>query len=599
MKKIFFITLIIITVMISACTSYGSEPESEMWGTWTKAENQGADDAFAKTLTFYDDGNLIFDGQDADAAQYVVIAPGKIKITQGGEEEVINYEVSEEQLKLYFKGGENQYVRMEEAPSAQSTEEEISEVQPASTPTQKSFVEDFVDSVFSKGEVITPQNAVALAELRRVEQNGLINVIWSPSGNEIVVSTRTGIHLFSPENLKERRSFADGSGSSGVVFSPNEQLIAYGVSNGELQLWDVETEVLLGIFDGNEYGVISLAFSPDGTKLAATCVDDKLKIWNIKNNRLLISRDIILHDRFLVRSNALQFSPDGSILATGSGDNAIYLWDPTNGTLIRKLEGHQALVRDIVFSPDGRLLTSAGLDSTVRLWDVENGVTLNILKGHSDRVNSVTFSPNGEILVSGGSDGMIFFWDVNTGENLSALEAHFGDELIGIANLETPCDDSPSPPAEPMEDKPYLIVDPTCGVSTSEEVKKDPESGDWERIVTPGTEIHVEGYNFDPKREIEIWWKDPSSNQFRHREEGDTVRVVPDEEGCFEIDITWPYRIIPDSYLEGEEIWQLQGRQNISVGEKSFSVNNVSFSPDGRYLVSCGGDGTLKIWGVP
>jgi len=141
------------------------------------------------------------------------------------------------------------------------------------------------------------------------------------------------------------------------------------------------------------------------------------------------------------------------------------------------------------------------------------------------------------------------------------------EEWQGTATLETPCTDNPPPPTEPLEDRPYLVVEPTCGVP-SEQV--DQEDGTVE--IIPGTEIHVEGYNFGPDNEVEIWWRDPATSQFRHREDGDIVRVMPNEDGYFEVDITWPYRLIPDSYLdEGSVNWELQGRQVTNVGGWEFS----------------------------
>jgi len=138
---------------------------------------------------------------------------------------------------------------------------------------------------------------------------------------------------------------------------------------------------------------------------------------------------------------------------------------------------------------------------------------------------------------------------------------------MGTAALETPCDDTQPPPTEPLDDKPYLIVDPTCGIPS---IQVDQEDNSIE--VIPGTTIHVEGYNFTPDKEVEIWWKDPAISQFRHREGGDILRVIPDEKGYFETEITWPYRLIPDSYLEGGANWELQGRQVTTIGDWEFSA---------------------------
>lgn len=140
------------------------------------------------------------------------------------------------------------------------------------------------------------------------------------------------------------------------------------------------------------------------------------------------------------------------------------------------------------------------------------------------------------------------------------------EEWMGVAMLESPCDDTPPPPTEPKEDRPYLVVEPTCGVPTTQE-----STAEGTINVTPGTKLQVEGYNFLPDAEVTLWWKDPAVSQFRHREEGEIVRVTPDENGYFEVDITWPYRLIPSQYQEGGAEWELQGRQITAVGEWEFS----------------------------
>ena len=140
------------------------------------------------------------------------------------------------------------------------------------------------------------------------------------------------------------------------------------------------------------------------------------------------------------------------------------------------------------------------------------------------------------------------------------------DSWRGVAFLENPCSDDPPAPTTPLEDRPYLVVDPTCGVPT-EQVETD----DGLIEIVPGTALVVKGYNFEPGIVVDIWWRDPAATQFRQRQEGQNVTVVPDENGEFTIEIIWPYKIIPPSYREGVSEWELQGRQITSVGDWEFS----------------------------
>jgi len=141
------------------------------------------------------------------------------------------------------------------------------------------------------------------------------------------------------------------------------------------------------------------------------------------------------------------------------------------------------------------------------------------------------------------------------------------DTWRGIAILENPCSDDPPPPTTPRDDRPYLIVTPTCGETSTQETRDD---GTVENV--PGTELRVEGYNFLPDIRVELFWIDPAGSQFRQRQDGQDVTVIPDENGEFVIDVIWPYRIIPPSYREGYSEWELQGRQITSVGEWEFSA---------------------------
>jgi phosphonate transport system permease protein len=141
---------------------------------------------------------------------------------------------------------------------------------------------------------------------------------------------------------------------------------------------------------------------------------------------------------------------------------------------------------------------------------------------------------------------------------------------MGTAELGSPCTDSPPPQSEPREDKPYLIADPTCGIPPTRVVGENPETSAWEYIDTPGTIIHVEGFNFDPNKEVEIWWRDSSGRTWIHRDlETDTnLRVMSDADGSFKVDLEWPWPIEDTvrTNVEGVAEWQIQGIQSSLIG---------------------------------
>lgn len=125
---------------------------------------------------------------------------------------------------------------------------------------------------------------------------------------------------------------------------------------------------------------------------------------------------------------SVAFSPDGSTLAAGGRRGFLYVWDVRSGRRLRAVKSHQESVNGVAFSPDGQLLASAcgvafattGSDSpddtTVKFWDVKTGQLIRTLTGHTGRgVSSIAFGPGGRVLVSGGEDGMLIIWNVATG----------------------------------------------------------------------------------------------------------------------------------------------------------------------------------------
>ena len=72
--------------------------------------------------------------------------------------------------------------------------------------------------------------------------------------------------------------------------------------------------------------------------------------------------------------NAVAFSPDGTLLAAAYADGYVRLSNPATGqpagVPLQAYTGPEAAVTGVAFSPDGKLLATADADGTVRTWQM-------------------------------------------------------------------------------------------------------------------------------------------------------------------------------------------------------------------------------------
>jgi hypothetical protein len=238
-------------------------------------------------------------------------------------------------------------------------------------------------------------------------------------------------------------------------------------------------------------------------------------------------------DNFGSSVRALAVSPECRWLAIGGVNARLELRSLPDGELLAALRGHAAAITALAFSPDGQFLASGSADHSVRVWTLPGGEAVQTL-GHSEQVWCLAWA-SGTHVVTGGKDGLVRQWNAADGKPIRRWSAH----AEGITRL-------------------ALAVDT--------------------KVLASGDGVSVRLWNFQ-----DGW---PLDAPPEWGSEKATFAVTPDG------------RLLAlGSWNGAVEVWRVKDRrQLLSCREHDKLVSDLAFSADGKLLVSCALDQTIRLW---
>jgi WD40 repeat protein/DNA-binding SARP family transcriptional activator len=197
-------------------------------------------------------------------------------------------------------------------------------------------------------------------------------IAWHPDGDMLAVTGYgAGATYLADTRGSVVRSVLeqDGFAATGVAISPDGTRMATSrnpmganVNEWGVTIWDWQTGARVA--ESDVHGE-ALAFSPDGRTLLVGSPSGEAVLLDAATGR---TRQTL--SGHLGGVLAVAYSADGSRLATGDGEGRLRLWDAA-GSLLGALPGHGAFVTGLAFSPDGSRLASAGFDGVARVWALD------------------------------------------------------------------------------------------------------------------------------------------------------------------------------------------------------------------------------------
>lgn len=219
-----------------------------------------------------------------------------------------------------------------------------------------------------------------------------------------------------------------------VALSPDGTLLATGMLDGGIRLWDSRSATFTKAPLAHESEVTSVVFASTGQWVASSGWEGAVMRWDIGSGA---QTPICRLDHRVPK--VLAISPDDEVLAVGDLDGDVFLVNLPSKAITRVLRTKSAKddcdVRALQFSPNGSLL-ACGISSRVEIWRTGSWQLWKSWRCHPIAVSSLAFSPSGDTLASGGFRGEIKLWDIDLTSGIS-LNTEKG----------TAAEKNPAPPA--------------------------------------------------------------------------------------------------------------------------------------------------------
>jgi WD40 repeat protein len=405
----------------------GQDKRVRVWDT-TTYENVlsiNAHDADVDSLAFSPDGKRLATSSDDGTAKIWDAATGQLLLTlQGHDDWVTTVAFHPDGTQLATISQDNSFKIWDAA-----TGNELASWQIENPGVSLSYSPDGARILFWADNQLHIRDARSGEGISSIPAGDYVFAL-SPAGTRLamisedaqwisVLDTTTNQPIYNikrPANRLER-----------MAFSPDGSQLAAAGRDRKVHVWDAGTGVEQLTLGGHTEFLFNLAFSPDGQHLASAGFDGVVKIWSLEPSYEVLTIPSVGFNRMALSPDGTRIAANGVVNPETGQPNLFRVWDAENGKLIFEQQAHENRGMAVVFSPDGKEIATGGDDQLLKVTDAVSGETVLAQPVEDGVLLGIAYRPDGKVLAAVGTSGIIRLVDRATGKVLQTWDAGLGE----------------------------------------------------------------------------------------------------------------------------------------------------------------------------